>query len=109
MTLDFEIIEKKYNAPLARTEIQFKFVHAKEATPKRDLARDKVAEIVNAKKETIIVDNMKSDFGRGVTRGYAKVYKSKAEAQACERDYLLKRNHIFNEKKKKTEQPKKKE
>ncbi len=93
--MDFEVLDKRSNPLLERTEVRFKFVHTKEATPSRTLARDKVAEATNSKKEAVIIDHMRSDFGRGQTLGYAKVYKNKAAAQANERKYHQKRNHIL--------------
>lgn len=98
--MEIEVIEKRKNALFNREEIRFKLVHPKEPTPKRDQARDKIAELSNVKKEQIVVDELATTFGKGETIGYAKVYTTKKEAQENERNYHLKRNHIFEEKKK---------
>ena len=100
--MEVEIVSKKENILLDRTEVKFKVVHPKEGTPKREDVRDKISAAVKAPKERIIVDAMDSEFGRTVTVGYAKVYKTKESAVKFEREQILVRNKL-KEKKAKTE------
>ncbi len=92
--MEIEIISKKDNPLLERTEVHFKATHGKEKTPQRDAVRDKLAAILNAGKDKLVVDRMKSDFGKSVTIGYAKLYKTKEQAMKVERDYVLIRNGL---------------
>ena len=78
-------------------------VHEGEGTPKRELVRSELAEKLNAKKETIMVDFMRSHFGARKTIGYAKIYKSVEDVKAGEADPILKRNGLGTKKKAKKE------
>jgi len=79
---------------LDRTEVKFKAVHAKEGTPQREVVREKLAAVLKATKERVIVDSMDSEFGKTETIGYAKVYKSKDAAMKYEREHVLVRNKL---------------
>ena len=99
--MDVEIIEKKQNQLLNRQEIRFKIIHTKEPTPKRDGAREKIAEMNKVKKEQVIIDSLDTTFGKSETIGYAKIYSSKEEAMKNEREYHLIRNRLKEPKKQK--------
>lgn len=101
--MEIEIQSKVDNVLLGRTEVRFVILHEGEGTPKRELVRSELAEKLNAKKETIMVDAMHSSFGSRKTIGYAKVYKSIEDAKAREADPILKRNNLGTKKKAKKE------
>ncbi|PNX47039.1 MAG: hypothetical protein BV459_05245 [Thermoplasmata archaeon M11B2D] len=101
--MEIEIQSKIDNLLLGRTEIRFMVLHEGEGTPKRELVRSELAEKLNAKKETIMVDSMHSSFGSRKTIGYAKIYKSIEDAKAGEADFILKRNGLGTKKKRKKE------
>jgi small subunit ribosomal protein S24e len=101
--MEIEIQSKNDNLLLGRTEVRFVVSHEGEGTPKRELIRTVLAEKLNAKKETIMVDFMKSSFGARRTVGYAKIYKSVEDAKAGEADPILKRNGLGTKKKPKKE------
>ena len=92
--MDLEIISKDENQLLERTEVRFKATHAKEGTPQREAVRDKLASLLKVPKEHVVVDSMKSEFGRMETIGYAKVYKTKEAAGKYEREHILVRNKL---------------
>ncbi len=92
--MEIEIIAKKENELLDRTEVKFKAVHPKEGTPQREAVREKLAAIMKATKERVIVDAMDSEFGKTETVGYAKVYKNKDSAMKYEREPTLVRNKL---------------
>ena len=104
--MEIEIQSKTDNLLLGRTEVRFVILHEGEGTPKRELVRSELAEKLNAKKETVMVNYMHSSFGSRKTIGYAKVYKSIEEAKAGEADPILKRNGLGTKKKPKKEAPK---
>jgi small subunit ribosomal protein S24e len=97
---DLEVLQKKENVLLKRTEVTFRITHPKEKTPQRDAVRDKVAAAVGAKKEGVIIDHLRSRFGVAVTLGYAKVYPSADAAKKTESVFLLRRHGLVEEKKK---------
>lgn len=92
--MEIEILSKKENELMERTEVRFKAIHPKEGTPQREAVREKVAAVLKATKERVIVDSMDSEFGRTETLGYAKVYKTKEAAMKYEREPILVRNKL---------------
>jgi len=109
--MEIEIVAKKENELLERTEVTFKATHAKEGTPERDTVREKLSAVLKAPKDRIIVDSMTSEFGRMETVGSAKVYKSKDAAMKYEREHILVRNKLKEKEKvekKAAEKPKEK-
>jgi len=92
--MEIEIVSKKENELLDRTEVNFKAMHPKEGTPQREAVREKLATMMKATKDRVIVDSMDSEFGKMETVGYAKVYKTKEAAMKFEREYVLVRNKL---------------
>ncbi|MDD5503111.1 MAG: 30S ribosomal protein S24e [Candidatus Thermoplasmatota archaeon] len=92
--MEIEIITRKENPLLERTEIDFKAKHANEATPSRDKIREKLSVVLDTKKELIVVDHMNSNYGIGETVGRAKAYKNLDKLKVVERDYILFRNKL---------------
>ena len=92
--MEIEIVSKKENELLDRTEVTFKAVHPKEGTPQREVVREKLASMLKASKDRAIVDAMDSEFGKMETVGYAKVYKTKEAAMKFEREHVLVRNKL---------------
>ena len=101
--MEIEIQSKTDNPLLGRSEIRFTILHEGEGTPKRELVRTELAEKLNAKKETIMIDFMRSSFGTRKTVGYAKIYQSVEDAKAGEADYVMRRNGLGTKKKPKKE------
>ena len=105
--MEIEIQSKNDNVLLKRMEVHFLVRHENEGTPKRDLIRGELAEKLNAKKENVVIDRMRSSFGMRTTLGYAKVYNSPVDAKAAEADPILKRNGLGTKKKPKKKEEKK--
>src|SRR5256885_5548971 len=93
--MQLEVIQRKENPLLKRTEVSFKAIHKAEPTPTRDALRAFLAKELNATKDIVVIDSQASTFGRYETVGYAKVYKSKDEALAVERKHILVRNKLI--------------
>jgi|YNPBryantNP2012_1023418.scaffolds.fasta_scaffold75600_1 small subunit ribosomal protein S24e len=107
--MEINIQNQKYNQFLNRTEVQFIVNHPGGVTPRREAVREELAGRFNAKKEQVIIDHMRSDYGTQRTKGYAKIYDAPDKATTTERTYVLKRNGFpVKEKKKKEEQKKEK-
>ena len=92
--MEIEIVDKKENQLLDRTEVTFRASHAKEGTPQREMVREKLASMLKATKERVIVDSMDSEFGKMETVGYAKIYRTKEAAMKYEREHVLVRNKL---------------
>ncbi|MGQ9582789.1 MAG: 30S ribosomal protein S24e [Thermoplasmatota archaeon] len=92
--MDVVVVSRKENPLLERTEVRFRVVHTGEKTPERELVRERLAGMLNERKELVIIDRMRSQFGKQETSGYAKVYKSRERAMRVERDRTLVRNKL---------------
>src|SRR3990170_3765818 len=92
--MEVQILAKKENPLLQRTEVSFKAIHKAEPTPTRDAIRQELAKHLKAAKDVVVVDGARSTFGRSETSGYAKVYKSKEQALSVERYHILVRNKL---------------
>jgi len=101
MQLKVQIESKKENALLERTEVSFSVEHGAESTPTREAVRTAIAAAVGAPKEKVVVDRMETEYGKGVTNGYAKVYESDEALKKTEGRHMLVR-HGLAEKKAKT-------
>lgn len=96
--MEIEIVSRKENMLIERTEIVFKTIHLNEKTPKRTEIKEKLAELLGVSKGNVVIDNMKAEFGRPESMGYAKVYKNMENGKGLERDYILRRNNLLEKK-----------
>jgi small subunit ribosomal protein S24e len=101
--MEIEIKEKTNNPFFKRTEVHFIIKHENQGTPNQAIIRNELAEVLNSKKELVIIDSIDSGFGIQQTRGYAKVYSSRKVAEQIENEHILKRNSIVEGKPKKAE------
>ncbi len=92
--MQIEIKTQRENPTLARQEVEFVLHHPGEPTPKRSQVQELVASKAGGQASNVIVDSMKSEFGRGTTKGYAKVYETKEAALEVEPEHLLVRNGL---------------
>jgi small subunit ribosomal protein S24e len=89
--MQIEVTKEQYNALLNRKELQIKIEHPA-ATPARSEVKNKVAADLKIEPERVIVDNMKTAFGKRATIAYVKIYESAEAAQQIEREHIIKRN-----------------
>lgn len=92
--MQIEIKAQRENPTLDREEVEFVLHHPGEPTPKRSQVQELVASRTGGDASNVIIDNMKSEFGRGATQGYAKVYETKDAALHAEPEHLLIRNGL---------------
>lgn len=92
--MKIEIKEKKENPLQDRVEVKFTVDHTGEATPTRKAVTAELSKMMKAKNDSVVLNNLDTTYGRGISKGYAKVYGSKESALEFEREYLLKRNGI---------------
>ena len=105
--MEVQIDSKKNNPLLSRTEVYFTVKHLGEKTPNREIVRNELAEKLNSKKENIVVNFIKPNFGTNETTGYAKIYSSLQKAKEIEETHILVRNKLIEGKKKEKKTEKK--
>ncbi|MCL5680809.1 MAG: 30S ribosomal protein S24e [Candidatus Thermoplasmatota archaeon] len=93
-----EIVSRTENKLLGRIEVKYIATHIKEKAPSREDVKAQLSANLQVPKELIIIDHSNTEFGRSVTEGYAKVYKTKEAAMKLEPDYLLLRNGLIEKK-----------
>ena len=93
--MEVEIVTKRENPFLNRTEVRFRVTHPAAVSPGRAALREELAKVLHATRDIVIVDFSRSEFGRAASRGYAKVYKSKEDALKVERKHILVRNGLL--------------
>ncbi|HKM13453.1 MAG TPA: 30S ribosomal protein S24e [Candidatus Methanomethylophilaceae archaeon] len=96
--MKIEIKKQKSNPLLKRNEVQFEVNHAGESTPNRNAVADEIAKMLKSKRDAVVIDDFKSNYGIGISKGYAKVYENKEAALEFENEHLLLRNGIEKEK-----------
>ncbi len=96
--MNIEILDKKENNLLHRTEIKFKVVHNREKTPTRDAIRKVLADNMNTKIDTVIIDSVKTQFGKEEVIVYGKIYDNVENAKKIEPDYILLRHKLIEKK-----------
>jgi small subunit ribosomal protein S24e len=91
MRMNIQVIQEKSNPLLNRREITFKVTYD-EATPSRKSVVDKIAATMNSKQGLVIVDNIKTEFGKREGIGYAKIYEKAERVNQIERSHIIERN-----------------
>ncbi|MCJ7444355.1 MAG: 30S ribosomal protein S24e [Methanotrichaceae archaeon] len=99
MNLEIKVIEENNNPLLDRREIIFKVTY-EDATPSRKSIIDNLSVIMNSKQGLIIVDNIKTEFGKRESIGYAKIYESADRVKEIERSHIIERNSFLRAKEK---------
>lgn len=94
--MEILITSDKQNELLSRREVTFT-LNFNGATPSRKLVQAKLAAMVNAGKEQVVLDSMKSRFGISVLTGSARVYQNKEDLVKLERGYLMTRGGVAEE------------
>jgi small subunit ribosomal protein S24e len=94
--MEILITSDKQNELLSRREVAFT-LNYNGATPSRKLVQAKLAAMVNAGKDQVVLDSMKSRFGISVLTGSARVYQNKEDLVKLERGYLMTRGGVAEE------------
>ena len=98
--MEIKIEAERYNPLLRRREVHFR-VKFENKTPTRGEVREKLAGLMNAELDRIVVQYIKTEFGKREAKCYAKIYESAEDLKKIEDEYVLVRN--FPELKKKEE------
>ena len=88
--MDIKILKDKKNALLNRRELEF-VVKYEGPTPSRNDVRNKLAAILNAPFEMLVIQRIKTEYGMQESEGYAKLYENANRMKEVELEYILKR------------------
>ena len=89
--MDIKILKDKKNALLNRRELDF-IVKYEGSTPSRNDIRNKLAAMLNAPLELLVIQRIKTEYGMQEGKGYAKLYEDATRMKEVELEYVLKRN-----------------
>ncbi len=97
MPMKVEILQERENKPLARKEIEFRLEHIGGATPSRKDVKAKIVAHFDADASTVVIGNLVTKFGIGVTEGTARLYTDPERMKRAELEYILKRHESKTE------------
>ncbi|WP_174589746.1 30S ribosomal protein S24e [Methanocella conradii] len=100
--MDIKVLEEKKNPLLQRREVKFSVSHNL-GTPSREEIKAKIAAYLNSRPELVIIERMRSEFGKRETRGYAKIYETVERLKSVEAEHIVQRNEKKKEAKKEGE------
>jgi small subunit ribosomal protein S24e len=89
--MDIRILKDKNNSLLNRRELDF-IVKYEGSTPSRSDIRNKLAAMLNAPLELLVIQRIKTEYGLQEGKGYAKLYENADRMKEVELEYVLKRN-----------------
>lgn len=92
--VEVEIESEKENKLLHRRELNLIVSHQGEETPGREQLKDRVSNLVNSPKNTVIIDSINTMFGKEQSNVEARVYDDEESAVKYERKYQKERNKI---------------
>jgi len=91
--MDIKILKDKKNSLLNRRELDF-VVKYEGSTPSRSDVRNKLAAMLNAPLELLVIQRIKTEYGIQESKGYAKLYEDADRMKQVEQAYVLKRNAV---------------
>ncbi len=96
--MEIEVTKENTNQLLRRKEVFFRLKHEEEegekkgASPSRAQARDVLIKKLRCSPNLLVINRMRTKFGKRETVGYAKVYESEDRLREIEREHIIKRN-----------------
>ncbi|MFQ5887390.1 MAG: hypothetical protein ACE5HY_01705 [Candidatus Hydrothermarchaeales archaeon] len=105
--MKIEVLDEKENPLLDRKEIVAKIIHD-DSTPGRDVVRSKAIAKLKAKKDTLILDSIKTRFGARESIAHMRIYRSKGRVLEIESEHVLRKNSLISQEEKKKEEVKEK-
>ncbi len=89
--MEVYVESERYNPLLKRKEIHCR-LSFEGRTPSRREVRERIAGLMNAEIERIIIDYIKTEFGKTEAKCYVKIYDSVDDLKAIEEDHIIARN-----------------
>ncbi len=81
----------RYNPLLKRRELHLRVVFNGK-TPTRQEVREKVAGLMNAELDRVVVHYIKTEFGKTEAKCYVKIYDTAEDLRAIEEEHIIERN-----------------
>ncbi|MDN7025054.1 30S ribosomal protein S24e [Methanoculleus sp. FWC-SCC1] len=94
--MDFAFTRDERNKLLNRREVAFTLTF-EGATPSRQNIQSKIAALLNQKEDLVVLDSLKTSFGKMEVTGVARIYDDEESKQRTEREYLVKRGKAAEE------------
>ena len=89
--MEIEILKKEKNELLGREGIEAKVAYS-DATPSRKEMRKELAKKIGKKEDLVIVSQIKTYFGSGHAKIYARAYDNEKDLKATEIESMIKRH-----------------
>ena len=89
--MEVYVESERYNPLLRRKEVYCRLSFDGK-TPSRGEVRAKIAGLMNAELERVVVDYIKTEFGKTEARSYVKIYDTVEDLKAVEEDHIIERN-----------------
>ncbi|WAI00321.1 30S ribosomal protein S24e [Methanogenium organophilum] len=89
--MDFEFARDEYNGLLKRRELEF-LLTFEGATPSRRQILGKLCALQNVPEDRVVLDSIKTSFGKQELNGYARIYEDVETLKATEPGYLVERS-----------------
>ncbi len=106
--MKIEVIEEKENPLLHRREIKA-IATGFDKTPSREEVRNQLIAKLGAEKDTLLLDEIKQEYGKKEAVVFVKIYESKEKLLRYEQKHKIKRNKLEEKKENKNEEEEKKE
>ncbi len=97
--MEITIINKTENKLLERVEYEVEIKHQGESVPTRDSVLSKIAAQVNKDRNQVVLIKMEAQYGVGISNAIIHAYESSERARLIEKEHLLKRSGLNEEKK----------
>lgn len=88
--MEIKITSKEKQELFNRDTIKFRISHEKQSTPSREDVKKMLSKEVRS--DFIIIDNINSKFGLGISFGEARIYEDEKQMKEMEPEHLLKRH-----------------
>ncbi|MCS7118559.1 MAG: 30S ribosomal protein S24e [Archaeoglobaceae archaeon] len=89
--MEVHIESERYNPMLKRREVNFR-IRFNGKTPTRNEVREKIAGLLTSEIDRVVVDYIKTEFGKREAKCYAKIYDTAEELKNIEEEHILIRN-----------------
>jgi len=94
--MDFEFIRDEENGLLNRRELDFVLTF-EGATPSRRTILGKLCALQNVKESLVVLDSIKTSFGKQELTGYARIYEDEESLKRVEPAHLVARTGVPEE------------
>jgi small subunit ribosomal protein S24e len=89
--MEVYVESERYNPLLKRKEVYFR-VSFDGKTPSREEVRGKIGGLMNAEPERVVIDYIKTEFGKTEAKCYAKIYDTEEDLKSIEEEHIIWRN-----------------